>query len=160
VQKRLRRLGASAAVVVGIASTVITAAPASAATCTGQRVLSITGGRVVEGSARTGFTTLNFTVASTGCAQAGTVRFQTGLGTADKDDFVAKTASLTYRAGETASRTVPIQVVPDYRIEPRQCPSGTLAVPSPNFRLAVATALATILDDDLAGTARDFMCSE
>ena len=160
MQGRLRRLGAAVAVMVGIASTVITAAPASAAACTGQRVLSITGGRVVEGSAPAGYTTLDFTVTSTGCAQAGTVRFQTGLGTADKDDFVARTASLTYRAGETAARNVPIQVVPDYRIEPRECPIGTLSVPSPNVRLAGAQALAAIIDDDLPGTAHDFMCSE
>jgi hypothetical protein len=170
VRARLRRLGAALVVIGGVASVIAAgpaeamapAGPATAAACTGERVVSISGSRVVEGSARGGFTTLRFTVTSTGCAQAGSVRFSTTPWSATKEDFVATTASVSYRAGETAARTVPVQVVPDFLPEPVHCFFGSVQAPTAHVRIAAAQAVGTILDDDRAGagTARGFMCSE
>ncbi|HST67592.1 MAG TPA: hypothetical protein VLM05_20645 [Mycobacteriales bacterium] len=138
------------------------AGPVVGAACSGPRVLSITGSRVVEGSTRGTLTSASFTVTSTGCALEGTVRFATVAYTAGKDDFVARTASVAYRAGDSGARSVVVQVIPDLLPESNECFAGMLAAPSANVRIAAGgdQAAMIILDDDTKRAAGGFICSE
>ncbi|HEV7653499.1 MAG TPA: Calx-beta domain-containing protein [Mycobacteriales bacterium] len=168
---RFRRLGVALAVIGGVASAGLTASPAvaapmgqgAAAACTGPRVVSVTRSRVVEGSIRGGFTTLNVAVTSTGCPLAGSVRYQTVAYTARaKEDFVVKSGTIAYKAGTAAATTVSVQVVADLQPEPNECFSLLLSVPTGGARIGVAEAPQIIVNDDhvKGGVGGGFICSE
>lgn len=156
----MRRLLAIIAVIGGVA---VPAVPAAAATadCTGPRVLSVVGARVTEGTVRGGYTTLTFTVNTTGCTQQGLLRYQTvGYSAREKLDYLPTSGNVEYAAGQTGQRTVAVQVVADAVPEQVECFSLQIAVASGTMRADPAEAAGFILDDDLKGAGRGFRCSE
>jgi hypothetical protein len=155
----MRRLMVVLAVLGGVA---VPAVPARAGTeCTGPRLLGVTGTRVVEGTSRTGYTTMTFTIDSTGCAQKGSIRYQTvGYTARAKVDFLPTDGSISYELGQTGKRTVAVQVVPDAIAEPDKCLSLQIVVAAGSVRADPAEAAGIIIDDDRSGAGGGFRCSE
>jgi subtilisin family serine protease len=110
--------------------------------------ISITGGSIVEGNA--GTAQLAFTVSlSAAAADAVTVNFATGGGTATAgSDYVAQSNSLTFAPGET-SKTILVDVIGDTTFESNETFGVTLSGASANARVQTASATGTITNDDV-----------
>jgi hypothetical protein len=110
--------------------------------------ISIAGGSIVEGNA--GTTQLAFTVSlSAAAADAVTVNFATGGGTATAgSDYVAQSSSLTFAPGET-SKTILVDVIGDTTFESNETFGVTLSGASANARVQTASATGTITNDDV-----------
>ena len=110
--------------------------------------ISITGGSIVEGNS--GITQLSFTVSlSAAAADAVTVNFATGGGTATAgSDYVAQSNSLTFAPGET-SKTILVDVIGDTTFESNETFAVTLSGASANARVQTASATGTITNDDV-----------
>lgn len=124
-------------------------APAPDFTVTGRpTTVSIGDASVVEGDG--GETFLTFTVTRTNTADAFTVDFATGDGTATAgSDYVAAQGTLSFAAGGPAAQTVTVRVTGDTAIEP----SETLQVTLSN--LQSASGAVTIRDGEAIGTIRN-----
>jgi len=85
-----------------------------------------------------------------------TVQFATGGGTATPGtsgaaDYTATSQALTFGPGQT-SKTVSIQLLGDFTLEPAETVGLTLTNPFDAVLATPSTATLTILNDDLAGT--------
>jgi hypothetical protein len=165
VTRKLRRVGAALVLTIGgVATAGGLAGPASAAaSCQGPRLVGITGGKVVEGTERGGFSKLDFTVSSAGCAAEGTLSYETVAYTAGKDDFVPQRGRLDLKAGDLSSLTVTVQVVADSQPERNECFSVRIAASAGDVKVDPDEAAGIIVDDDGKkdpGQSGGFICSE
>jgi hypothetical protein len=161
---KLRRVGAVLVVIGGFATTGVLAGPASAASCEDARLVGITGNKVAEGTEKEGFTKLDFTVSSSGCAAEGSLAYETVAYTAQKDDFVPQRGKLEFRPGDAAGQTITVLVVPDGQPERNECFSVRLSAPAGNIKIDPDEAAGIIVDDDARqrppGQGGGFICSE
>ncbi len=108
--------------------------------------LSINDVSVTEGNS--GTTAATFTVTLTN-PPAGTVTvdFTTALGTADLSDYAITSGTLTFAPGET-TKTIPVTVFGDTKVEPDENFFVILSNPTGGATTGDATGTATILNDD------------
>jgi hypothetical protein len=167
VTSKLRRVGAVLWVLGvlnggGIATGALAGPASAAASCEDARLVGISGGKVVEGTEKGGFSKLDFTVSSAGCAAEGTLTYETVAYTAQKDDFVAQRGKLEFRAGDLSSQTVTVLVVADGQQERDECFSVRVSAPVGDIKADPDEAAGIIVDDDgkKDGRTGGFICSE
>jgi Calx-beta domain len=168
VTSKLRRVGA-VLVVLGVlngggvaAASVLAGTASAAASCEDARLVGISGNKVVEGTEKGGFSKLDFTVSSSGCAAEGTLTYETVAYTAQKDDFVPQRGKLELRAGDLASQTITVLVVADGQQERDECFSVRVSVAAGTIKADPDEAAGIIVDDDgrKDGRTGGFICSE
>jgi hypothetical protein len=100
---------------------------------------------VAEGAGK-----LTIEVYTGGCAAPGEVAFETASGTALADlDFKSQAGKLVWAAGETAGKTISVDIVPDADLEPGlEDFLVRLSNPSPSVVIDRAAGQARILDND------------
>jgi chitinase len=146
VARRLALIGlAASATVLGFGAT-----PAGAASC-GLRSVSVLNTAADEGHP-VGGGTLTFTVTTSGCA-AGTVQYQAQAGAAGLQpatagvDFVVKSGQLGWSAGEAGSKSVTVEIVGDWSVEPDEGVTVRLSMPD-NLFIEDDIGRGTIKNDD------------
>jgi len=72
--------------------------------------------------------------------------------TAPGADFVAKTGTVTFKAGKTTTKFVTASVLPDTRAEGDETFRVVLSAPTGGYAIGASTATGTIVDDDAAGS--------
>ncbi|MDM4721468.1 Calx-beta domain-containing protein [Micromonospora sp. WMMA1363] len=148
----MTRLVAVGAVLV-LAVVAISVRPAVAADICAPRSIGVSDTARFEGGLVPA-ATMTFTVWSTGCA-GGTVQFATGAGAGGAVpmaesgfDYVPASGELAWPPGDTTSRTVVVEIVGDYVVEPDEVFALELLSPV-GLTLADPVGLGTIRNDDV-----------
>uniref|UniRef100_UPI00356B3A20 Calx-beta domain-containing protein n=1 Tax=Novipirellula sp. TaxID=2795430 RepID=UPI00356B3A20 len=102
----------------------------------------------------TGTTTATFTVTRTGGTDgAVSVQFATADGSATAgEDYVAKTQTVTFAAGDGVSKTITVDINGDIVVEPNETFTATLSGVTGGATLGTSTSTVTITNDDVAAT--------
>jgi Calx-beta domain len=121
-------------------------------------------GTVTEDYVLFRYKAFTFTVSSGGCAAAGTVSYQTVHGTTEDIDYLAKSGTLSFQAGDGAAQRITVSVWMDRAPGPDEYFYLLLSDASPAASIEVADrqGIATIVNDDefCAPGGGDYHCME